>query len=109
MTGPVDFGKVYLGCARDIRTVLQGADSLVFSTVVPSCPEWTVHNLLMHLVGGAEDNLCGNLRDFPSPIWSQRHLDRKINISPQQLLSELAARAEPVAGLCKNSPGPNPA
>ena len=44
--------------------------------VVPSCPEWTVAELVSHLVGVPEDILTGNMAGVTTDPWTQAQVDR---------------------------------
>jgi uncharacterized protein (TIGR03083 family) len=46
------------------------------STVVPACPEWTVHDVVAHLTGLAQDWVAGDLASYASPEWTSRQVAR---------------------------------
>ncbi len=57
-------------------------------TVVPSCPDWTVRNLVAHLAG-----VCRDLveRNFPGPdvqAWVDRQVAERSTRSVASLLDE---------------------
>lgn len=56
---------------RSIRALVENLDRAALSTVVPACPEWTVRDLLAHLVGVARDSARGAF--FPGALdaWRQ--------------------------------------
>jgi len=58
--------------ARDrIVGLVGGIDDQQALTVVPGTPEWTVHDLLAHLVAVPSDLAAGKLKGIPSPEQTQ--------------------------------------
>jgi uncharacterized protein (TIGR03083 family) len=55
---------------------------------VPATPEWTVHELLAHLVGGAADAASGRVDGAPGERWTARHVGERRHYSVGQLLAE---------------------
>lgn len=55
---------------------------------VPATPEWTVHALLAHLVGGAADAASGRLDGVPGDQWTARHVEERHRHSVDELLAE---------------------
>jgi uncharacterized protein (TIGR03083 family) len=53
---------------------------------VPSCPDWTVAQLVGHLVGVPEDIITGNMEGVTTDAWTQAQADRHAGRS----LAELA-------------------
>lgn len=57
---------------------------------VPATPEWTVHDLLCHLVGGAADIASGRVDNAGKEHWTARHVAERQGRSVDQLLTEWA-------------------
>ncbi|TGD84915.1 maleylpyruvate isomerase family mycothiol-dependent enzyme [Mycolicibacterium sp. CH28] len=55
---------------------------------VPATPEWTVHELLAHLVGGAADAASGRLDGVPGKAWTARHVGERRHNSIEELTAE---------------------
>jgi uncharacterized protein (TIGR03083 family) len=55
---------------------------------VPATPEWTVHELLCHLTGGASDVATGRLDGVPGADWTARHVAERRGRPVGQLLAE---------------------
>jgi uncharacterized protein (TIGR03083 family) len=55
---------------------------------VPATPEWTVHELLAHLVGCAADAASGRLDGAPGERWTARHVAERRDRSVRGLLAE---------------------
>jgi uncharacterized protein (TIGR03083 family) len=70
------------------------------STPVPATPGWTVHDVIAHLTGVAEDLVSGKLKGGPTPEWTAGHVARGAGVPTADLLdrwSELSPAVEPIA------------
>lgn len=73
---PAAAGATYAGVRTRLTDVLGAADDAVAATVVPACPDWTVHDVIAHLSGACEDILAGNLEGVASPAWTDAQVQR---------------------------------
>jgi uncharacterized protein (TIGR03083 family) len=79
-----------------VRELVSGLDEQQAGTVVPACPDWTVRELLSHMVGLGADVLRGDEPDDHNSTWTQRHVDERSDRSVGELLEEWATVAEPL-------------
>lgn len=79
-----------------VRELVTGLDDRQAGTVVPACPEWTVRELLAHMVGLGADVLRGDEPDDHNSTWTQRQVDERSDRSVADLLEEWATVAEPL-------------
>jgi len=63
---------------------------------VPACPDWTVRDLLSHVVGLGADVLDGDEPDDHNPGWTRRQVDARRDRSVAELLDEWALVAAPL-------------
>jgi uncharacterized protein (TIGR03083 family) len=70
-----DHAEEYAACRARVRELLADADGSVASTVVPACPEWTVHDLCAHLAGVPAALVA---RDNPPPGDNQDWVDAHV-------------------------------
>lgn len=56
--------------------------------VVPATPEWSVKDLLAHLVGGAVDLCRDRLDGAPDSSWTERHVKERRDCDVSQLILE---------------------
>ena len=56
---------------------------------VSETPDWTVREVLGHLVGGAEDHVAGDNEDAPSAAWTARHVARLADLGADEPLPPL--------------------
>lgn len=69
---------------------------------VPACPDWTVRQVVAHLVGVPEDILAGRLEGVASEAWTQAQVDRHAGRTLAELrttAAELAPAFDPVLEL----------
>ncbi|BBX85538.1 hypothetical protein MAUB_34110 [Mycolicibacterium aubagnense] len=57
-------------------------------TPVPATPDWTVHDVLAHLVGGAADVATGRLDGAGTDQWTRRHLQERRHRPIDDLMAE---------------------
>ena len=81
------------GRVCDIASTLSGEQLLL---KVPATPQWTVHELLAHLVGCASDAVSGRLDGVTSDEWTARHVAERRDNPVDELLAEWA-RIAPAA------------
>ncbi|OLP03240.1 hypothetical protein BVU76_05785 [Mycolicibacterium porcinum] len=92
-----------------VSAIAAGLDESQLLAPVPATPEWTVHDLLAHLVGGAADVTCGRLDGAGGRRWTARQVAERQHDSVASLLAEWE-RVSPVveAGLAgKQFTGPS--
>ena len=53
--------------------------------VVPSCPDWSVADVLAHMVGVNEDILAGRMDGVTTDAWTRAQVDRHVGDSPARL------------------------
>jgi len=74
---------------------------------VPACPDWTVRELLSHMVGLDVDVVRGDEPDDHNSAWTQRQVDERADRSVADLVSEWQRAAEPLrAWMRANNPRP---
>lgn len=83
----VDPGVLYRTC-RERITALVSAPGVDESLVVPATPEWTVHDVIAHLSGIAEDATSGNMAGAPGDVWTAAQVARGKDRSLGDLLDQ---------------------
>lgn len=61
---------------------------------VPSCPAWSIGDLIAHLVGLAEDVASGNVDGYASDDWTEAQVERRAGQSITSMLDEWDELAE---------------
>jgi uncharacterized protein (TIGR03083 family) len=81
-----DYADEYAAARASVRTLLADSDDAAARTVVPSCPDWTVHDLCAHLVGVPAALVA---RDNPPPGDNQDWVDGHVTARSERSLAEL--------------------
>ncbi len=71
-----------------VRELMAGVDDEQAARPVPSCPDWTVTQLLAHMVGLGADVVRGDEPDDHNSAWTQRQVDERRTASVGDLLAE---------------------
>ncbi|MBB6629088.1 maleylpyruvate isomerase family mycothiol-dependent enzyme [Nocardioides sp. KIGAM211] len=75
----------------DLVAVLGDAQ---LATRVPACPDWTVRDLLSHVVGLGSDVLAGDEPDDHHEAWTRAQVEARADRSARELLAEWADVAQ---------------
>ena len=104
MPGP-DYADEYAAARVSVRALLSDLDDASAGTVVPACPDWTVHDLCAHLVGVPAALV---VRDNPpkgdNQPWVDRHVAERADRSVAELLDEWDAVGPDFEGLMRKLP-----
>jgi uncharacterized protein (TIGR03083 family) len=72
-----DLGVAYGLARRRITELLNDVDhSDVDGRDIPACPAWTLHDLVAHLTGIADDGTSGNMAGAPGDAWTAAQVAR---------------------------------
>ena len=63
------------GCGSS--ELVAGADDAALDTIAPATPDWTVHDLLAHLVGVTADIVSGNLDGVGTDAWTAAQVEAR--------------------------------
>ena len=79
-----------------VCALVERLDPAAFATMVPACPDWTVRDLLSHMVGLGADVLAGDEPDDHNSAWTQRQVAARRGRPGADLLAEWRGLAEPL-------------
>jgi uncharacterized protein (TIGR03083 family) len=79
--------------ARVIELVL-GVPRADTERKVPACPDWTVRDLLAHMVGLDADVLSGDEPDDHNSTWTQRQVDARVGRDVGAIVGEWQAMTD---------------
>jgi uncharacterized protein (TIGR03083 family) len=83
----------YAGCRARITAIVGGIDRERTDTMVPTCPEWSVHDVVAHLAGGVADALAGNLDGLGTDEWTAAQVKARRDASTADVLTEWNSKA----------------
>jgi uncharacterized protein (TIGR03083 family) len=92
-----DPGSAYRTVRTRISALLDGADPEVAGRRVPGCPDWTVRELVSHLVGACSDILAGRADGAGSDAWTAAQVAARHGQQLPEMLAEWATTGDQVA------------
>lgn len=106
LVADLDVCTAYLDLRHRVIDLLDGLDDDDADRPVPSCPRWSVRDLVAHVVGVPEDILSGNMDGVTTDAWTQAQVDRHAHQSIGELRACLAGLAEPFDPVLSIIPAP---
>jgi len=94
------YGALHERIAAHIATL---ADEDLERTV-PACPDWTVHDLIGHLVGEARDVASLNIEGAATDAWTDAQVQWARPLTLTELLDDWAEHGPAVAALLPHAP-----
>lgn len=73
---------------------------------VPACPDWTVHDLLAHMVGLVADVLGGDEADDHDAAWTQAQVDARRDRTGREILDEWESHSDAMLAHLTDDPRP---
>jgi len=99
--------SAYRGGRERISEIASDTPDEALSRMVPACPDWTVRDLLAHLVGVAEDFAAGNFENAGSEGWTSSQIARRSEMMVPALVEEWRVISEPMEQMLDQiPPGP---
>jgi uncharacterized protein (TIGR03083 family) len=98
-------GDVYAAGRGRITELVSGLSSDAAATRVPTCPEWSVHDVIAHLAGVCADVLAGRIEGVATDPWTAAQVDARRGRPLAQVLAEWAEAAPQVEAMAEHFPG----
>jgi len=83
--------QLYLDSARRVADLVTPLDAAALQTLTPACPEWTVHDVLAHLAGGAASFGTPDFAGVGTDPWTKAHVESRRDASVADLVAERQA------------------
>jgi uncharacterized protein (TIGR03083 family) len=71
-----------------VRELIESVDPEAVDAPSPATPEWTVHDVLAHLVGVTDDIVNGRLDGVATDPWTAAQVDKRRGVDAAALLDE---------------------
>jgi uncharacterized protein (TIGR03083 family) len=92
----VDAIAEWTNAQRRVMELVEPLDPEQCQQGVPACPDWTVTQLLAHMVGLSADVLAGDEPDDHNRRWTQRQVDSRAGRTPADLVTEWRSLTRPM-------------
>src|SRR6516165_6220971 len=83
-------GDAYAALRVRVSEVVAGVEPDALERVAPATPEWTVREVLCHLVGVTDDVVNGRLDGVATDAWTAAQVDKRVGVPVDALLEEWA-------------------
>ena len=96
-----DVGAAYAEGRRRLTDLVAGLDDAAAATTVPTCPEWSVHDVFAHLTGVCADVLAGRIDGVGTDPWTDAQVAARRTVPLPDVLAEwneVAPAVEAMAG-----------
>ena len=103
---PSEVAVEYPALRTRIVELLASLDESVASVPTPACPDWTVRELVSHIVGVPEDVLAGRTEGIASEQWTQAQVARHTGETLAELREHLLGLADDFDPLLAHLPAP---
>ena len=104
MSAQIPLSELYRQ-TRSSFTAFVSARANSWDATVPATPGWTVHDVVAHVTGVAQDVACGEVPEAgPTPEWTAAHVARGRDIATADLLSAWAQASPAVEALLDRQP-----
>src|SRR5688572_12329924 len=93
----MDTAAAYRTLRERMLALAEAADPAI---PVPTCPGWTVHELLAHVSGVAADVLAGNIAEAGTDPWVAVQVDARADRGLEEIAGEWRTTGPQVDELC---------
>ncbi|MEY2453192.1 MAG: hypothetical protein QOD92_2766 [Acidimicrobiaceae bacterium] len=88
-----EVADAYAGCRARIAELTGALDAERAAAPVPACPEWSVHDVVAHVVGVVDDALAGRLDGVATDPWTAAQVASRRHRSITDMLGEWSQQA----------------
>ena len=100
-----DIAATYTAGRQRISDLVRDLDEGTAAMPVPTCPEWSVKDVVAHCVGVCADVLAGNIEGVATDPWTEAQVAARRDKSLAEILDEWAEVAPQVEPLAVFFPG----
>jgi uncharacterized protein (TIGR03083 family) len=92
-----DKAELYRSAQDRVVTLVRSLGDAELKATVPACPQWSVKDLVSHMIGAAQDFMTGNMAKAPGADWTQEQVDARADRDVDSVLDEWLAGADAFA------------
>ena len=83
-----DYTKAYSESRERFCNLVSQAGDDGLALQVPACPDWTVKEVLAHVIGVAADSVAGNVADMGGDEWTETQVSARRDQALEDLITE---------------------
>lgn len=100
-----ELGTIYEGTRARVVDLVVDLDEATTSTPVPACSDWSIHDVIAHLVGNCSDIVTGNIEGAGTNRWTAAQVESRRDRGLRDVLAEWSEVGPQVAALLESFPG----
>lgn len=100
-----EIAEAYTAGRQRIAELVVDLDEGTAKAPVPTCPEWSVADVVAHLAGVCADVLAGNIEGVATDPWTAAQVEARRGRSIKELVDEWSEVAPPVEAIAEHFPG----
>ncbi|HVF75708.1 MAG TPA: maleylpyruvate isomerase family mycothiol-dependent enzyme [Acidimicrobiales bacterium] len=100
-----EIGQLYAEGRGRTTELVSGLSPEQAAVPVPTCPQWSVHDVVAHLAGVCSDVLAGNIEGVASAPWTAAQVEARRDRSMAELVEEWSTAAPQVEAIAPLFPG----
>lgn len=85
-----------------MRRVIALVDGANPDTIVPACPEWSVHDVIAHLTGLAADVVSAHVTGYAGPEWTDAQVAARAGDAIETMVAEWEANEPAMRALIED-------
>ena len=94
----------YRGVHERVKNLIEAAKPAALDQPAPATPEWTVREILCHLVGVCDDVVNGRLDGIATDAWTGAQVSKRCDASAADLLAEWDKVSPPFEQMLVDTP-----
>src|SRR5436309_16089627 len=100
-----DVAALYAEGRGRVTALVEGLSDEDAKAPVPTCPGWTVHDVLAHVTGVCADVLGGNIEGVATDPWTDAQVQARKGRSVAEIVDEWSEIAPQVEAMAVHFPG----
>ncbi|HZQ29208.1 MAG TPA: maleylpyruvate isomerase family mycothiol-dependent enzyme [Acidimicrobiales bacterium] len=100
-----NIGGLYADGRRRITELVRDLNEDQAATTVPTCPAWSVHDVVAHVAGVCADILAGNIGGVGTDPWTDAQVQARKGVPVGELVEEWAETGPQIEAMADLFPG----
>ena len=97
-------GEIYANLRNEFAEIVAGLGPDELALAVPQCPDWSIKDVLAHVVGITADIVNDNLAQIGSDAWTDAQVASRAEMTVDEVCAEWGQLGPGIDELCAGSP-----